>query len=146
MSDCLDRDRTDAQGAAALGLQAPHQCTRERMQLDRPLETVRPIQRRLADMRRTIALGLSDYLPAGRQRDIGRLYAAAISLAKRNSDSEAFDIARASHDLHGVSGDAVEYYTIGKVMNIKPGAADAGAREARALNRGHGQISTQAFA
>lgn len=105
---CLNKARygicRGALGAAETCWFAARGYVLDRKQFGRPLAANQLIQKKLADMRADIALGLKGSLRLGRMFDAGEASPEAVSLLKRNNCRQALGVARTARDMLGGNG------------------------------------------
>ncbi|MEM1024207.1 MAG: acyl-CoA dehydrogenase [Myxococcota bacterium] len=146
---CLNRARYGiswgAMGAAEACFSTARTYVLDRKQFGRPLAANQLIQKKLADMRTEISLGLQGCLRLGRLFDEGRAPAELISIMKRNNCGKALDIARTARDMLGGNGISDEYPVIRHVMNLESVNTYEGTHDIHALIIGRAITDIQAF-
>ncbi|MDX7950070.1 acyl-CoA dehydrogenase [Lichenihabitans sp. Uapishka_5] len=146
---CLNRARYGiswgALGAAEDCWHRARAYTLDRKQFGRPLAQTQLVQKKLADMQTSIALGLQASLRVGRLFDEGRMASEMISLVKRNNCGVALDIARTARDMHGGNGIMGEYHVMRHAQNLETVNTYEGTHDVHALILGRAQTGLQAF-
>ncbi len=146
---CLNRARYGiswgSMGAAEACFMAAREYVLDRKQFGRPLAANQLIQKKLADMRTEISLGLQGCLRLGRLFDEGRAPSELISIMKRNNCGKALDIARTARDMLGGNGISDEYPVIRHVMNLESVNTYEGTHDIHALIIGRALTGIQAF-
>jgi glutaryl-CoA dehydrogenase len=134
-----------ALGAAEFCMHAARDYTLARKMFGRPLAQTQLVQKKLADMRTEITLGLHSVLQLGRLMDQGQAAPEMISLLKRNNCGKALDIARQARDMHGGNGISDEYHVIRHMVNLETVNTYEGAHDVHALILGRAITGLAAF-
>ena len=146
---CLNRARYGISwgvlGAAEFCWHAARQYGLDRKQFDKPLAQTQLFQKKLADMRTEIALGLQASLRVGRLMDDANGAPEMISIVKRNNCGKALDIARLSRDMHGGNGISEDFHVMRHMNNLETVNTYEGTHDVHALILGRAQTGLQAF-
>ena len=146
---CLNRARYGiswgALGAAEDCWHRARQYGLDRKQFGKPLAGTQLYQKKLADMKTDIALGLQGSLRVGRLMDEGKMAPEMISIVKRNNCGKALDIARQARDMHGGNGIQIGYHVMRHAQNLETVNTYEGAHDVHALILGRAQTGLQAF-
>jgi len=108
-----------ALGAARSCLTTALEYARTRELFGRPLIATQTIQRRLAEMVRSLTLARLLAWRLGQLKDAGRLDPAQVSLAKWNNVRMALEIARDARDLLGGAGITTEFPPLRHALNLE---------------------------
>ncbi len=108
-----------ALGAARSCLTTALEYGRTRELFGRPLIATQTIQRRLAEMVRSLTLARLLAWRLGQLKDTGRLDPAQVSLAKWNNVRMALEIARDARDLLGGAGITTEFSPLRHALNLE---------------------------
>jgi len=90
-----------------------------RIQFDKPIASFQLIQEKLVNMLSEITKAQLLCLQLGRLKDLGKVTAQQISLAKMNNVYHALQIARAARDILGASGITDEYQSGRHLCNLE---------------------------
>jgi len=134
-----------ALGAAEDCLHRARQYVLDRKQFNRPLAANQLIQKKVADMRTEIALGLQGALRLGRMKDEGSAAVELTSIMKRNSCGKALDIARVARDMMGGNGISDEFGVARHLVNLEVVNTYEGTHDIHALILGRAITGIQAF-
>ncbi|GAC1322231.1 MAG: hypothetical protein NVSMB28_14690 [Collimonas sp.] len=135
-----------ALGAAEDCFQRARQYTLDRQQFGRPLAANQLVQKKLADMRTDIALGLQGCLRLGQMKDQGNAAVELTSIMKRNSCGKALDIARTARDMLGGNGISDEFGVARHLVNLEVVNTYEGTHDVHALIIGRAITGIAAFA
>ena len=120
---CLNQARYGiAWGAIGSAMACYHEAleyAKARIQFDRPIAGFQMVQEKLAWMIREITKGQLLALHAGRLKDLGKLSAQHISLAKMNNVQIALQTARLAREILGASGITDEYQCGRHMCNLE---------------------------
>ena len=134
-----------ALGAAAACWYTARQYVLDRKQFGKPLAANQLIQKKLADMRTEIALGLQACLRLGRLKDEGLAAVEITSILKRNSCGKALEIARLARDMLGGNGISDEFGIARHLVNLEVVNTYEGTHDVHALILGRAQTGIAAF-
>jgi len=146
---CLNKARYGiswgAMGAAEFCWTAAHSYAMDRVVFGKPIAGTQLVQKKLADMQTSIALGLQGALQLGRRMDNGDYVPETISMMKRNNCGEALNIARVARDIHGGNGISAEYHVMRHMLNLETVNTYEGTHDIHALIMGRAMTGIQAF-
>jgi len=132
-------------GAAEFCFDTARLYTLDRNQFNRPLASNQLIQKKLADMKTELTLGLQGCLQMGRLMDNEQCPVELISLMKRNNCGKSLDIARVARDMLGGNGISDEFGIICHMMNLEAVNTYEGTHDIHGLILGRAITGIQAF-
>ena len=122
---CLNKARYGiawgAMGAAEFCFHATRDYVAERSLFGKPLAGRQLVQKKLAEMMTSIALGLEGCLALGRLLDADGFVPEAISMMKRENCTRALAVAREARDMHGGAGITGEMHVMRHAINLEDG-------------------------
>ena len=120
---CLNQARYGivwgAVGAARTCYLTALRYAQERRQFDRPIAGYQLVQQKLVHMLTEITKGQLLAWRLGRLKDAGTMRPEQVSLAKRNNEGAALEIARLARDVLGANGIVNEYPVIRHMLNLE---------------------------
>ena len=146
---CLNKARYGiawgALGAAEFCFRATREYVMERKLFGSPLGGRQLVQKKLAEMMTSIALGYEGVLALGRRLDDGDFIPEAISMMKRSNCATALAVAREARDMHGGAGITGAVHIMRHVMNLETVNTYEGASDVHALILGRAITGISAF-
>ncbi len=146
---CLNKARYGiswgALGAAEFCFHATRAYVLERQLFGRPLAGRQLVQKKLAEMMTSIALGFEGALALGRMLDAGAFVPEAISMMKRENCARAIAVAREARDMHGGAGITGEMHVMRHAINLETVNTYEGASDVHALILGRAITGISAF-
>ena len=117
----------------------------DRQLFGKPLAGRQLVQKKLADMMTSLALGFEGALALGRMLDAGAFVPEAISMMKRENCARAIAIAREARDMHGGAGITGEMHVMRHAINLETVNTYEGAADVHALIMGRAITGLSAF-
>ena len=146
---CLNKARYGiswgALGAAEFCFHATRDYVMERKLFGSPLGGRQLVQKKLAEMMTSLALGYEGALALGRRLDQGDFVPEAISMMKRANCATALAVAREARDMHGGAGITGAMHVMRHVMNLETVNTYEGASDVHALILGRAITGVAAF-
>jgi len=132
-------------GAAEFCFETAREYTLTRKQFGAPLAANQLIQKKLADMMTSIAMGRLACWQVGKLMDRGQAKPEMVSLIKRQNCGVALDLCRMARDMLGGNGISDQYQVMRHVMNLEAVNTYEGTHDVHALILGRAITGIPAF-